>query len=147
MAGAAGANELSIDDILAFFDDSIEAGTLVGEGPGKSGKHRHKALRNMLASSGNLLDEGLVDAACDQLLDALERTDDRFPPPDFVSGEAAIGLSDLILTLRIGIGCDIVILAAGEGGSPPARCRSKRSLALVRRVRAKSRRTMETCLS
>lgn len=113
--GSAGASNLSIDDILAFFDNSMEVGTLVGEGPGKSGRHRQEALRNMLASAGNLLDQGADDDACDQLFDAFERTDDRFPPPDFVSGDAAVGLSDLILTLRIEIGCDIAILAPGEG--------------------------------
>ena len=43
--------------------------------------------------------------SCLQLLDAYYRCDGEFPPPDFVVGEAAKELSNLILELMKEPGC------------------------------------------
>ncbi len=85
-----------IMDILNFIDDSVAAGTLEGSGPGSSGTGRLNALKNQIEAAGDLFGDGLVAEGCDQLLDALERTDGEFPPPDFVEGHVAAELELLI---------------------------------------------------
>ena len=70
---------------LAFFDASTANGSLVGEGPGNSGKGRLKAVRNMIVAAVDAVGGG----ACAPLLQALRRTDGTQPPPDFVSGGAS----------------------------------------------------------
>jgi len=90
---------VSIADILAFFDASIADGTLVGEGPGYSATGRLHALRNMIEAAGELIEDGLIEEAYQQLIDAYYRCDGLFPPPDFVSGPAASTLAGMILDL------------------------------------------------
>lgn len=90
---------VSVADILAFFDASITDGTLFGEGHGNSAGGRLNALRNMLEAAGDLIEDGLIEEACQQLMDAYYRCDGLFPPPDFVSGPAASTLADMILDL------------------------------------------------
>lgn len=98
--------EATIEDILAFFDESVEIGDLEGSGPGNSGRGRLKALRNMLKAAKDLIDAGDYEAACEQLFDAYNRCDGEFPPPDFVSGEATLVLSEKILRLMDSLGCE-----------------------------------------
>jgi hypothetical protein len=95
----------SIADILAFFDESVAGGSLYGNGPGRSGEARKKALRNMIEAAGDLIDDGYTETACWQLLDAYERCDGLFPPPDFVNGPAAATLRQMILDLMGELGC------------------------------------------
>ena len=102
---AVGPPQQQIADILAFFDSSVQAGTLTGNGPGNSGAGRRNALRNMLTAAGNLIQQGRIADACQQLLDALNRTDGNSLPPDFVTGSAAADLAQRIRTLRATLGC------------------------------------------
>jgi hypothetical protein len=97
----------ALGTILVFFDASVIAGTLVGSGPGSSGPERLSALRNTLEAAGDLIDGGQIGKACNQLLDALLRTDGVFPPPDFVAGTAVPMLASQIQTLRASLGCDV----------------------------------------
>jgi hypothetical protein len=95
----------SIADILAFFDASVADGSLWGDGPGRSGEGRKKALRNMIEAAGDLIEDGYIETACEQLLDAYDRCDGLFPPPDFVNGSAAAALAQMILDLIEELGC------------------------------------------
>lgn len=105
----------AIEAILDFFDTSVANGTLVGSGPGKSAPGRLGALRNMLVSADSQVEAGLD--ACDQLLDAQNRTDGSFPPPDFAKGPAAPKLAELIDGFRADLHCNVVLLPPGEGGT------------------------------
>jgi len=94
-----------IADILAFFDASIAVGTLVGSGNGNSANGRRNALRNMIEAAGDLIQQGRIEDACQQLADAANRTDGAAPPPDFVEGNAAAELEQRLQALRSTIGC------------------------------------------
>ena len=98
-------NPLGVDAILQFFDDSVAAGTLAGNGPGSSADGRKGALRNMIEAAGYLLVDGDIDAACQQLADAYGRCDGLSRPPDFVTGTAAGTLAQMILELMGDLGC------------------------------------------
>jgi hypothetical protein len=95
----------TVDDTLAFFDASVAAGTLVGNGPGKSANGRKGALRNMIIAAGDLIDEGRYEEACQQLWDAYRKCDGDPRPPDFVTGQAADDLADMILGVMDELGC------------------------------------------
>jgi beta propeller repeat protein len=94
-----------IAEILAFFDASVEAGTLKGSGSGNSASGRRKALRNMIEAAGDLIQQGRIEDACRQLADAANRTDSAERPPDFVEGPAAAELRVRIELLRSTLGC------------------------------------------
>jgi hypothetical protein len=94
-----------IADILAFFDDAATSGSLVGTGSGQSGTGRLGALRNMIQTAGEFLSQGDSAQACQQLKEALDRTDGNPNPPDFVSGAAAAQLATMLQALRTSLGC------------------------------------------
>jgi hypothetical protein len=106
----------ALGTILEFFDQSVIDGTLVGNGPGASGPRRLAALRNKLEAAGDLIDAGHTEKACNQLLDALLRTDGVFPPPDFAAGPAAPELATQIQDLRTSMGCDVQCGDVNRGG-------------------------------
>jgi hypothetical protein len=94
------------DDILEFFDESVADGILTGDGPGISADNRLNALENMLEMAGDLIDIGDTEGACVQLGAALNKCDGASPPPDFVAGEAATELHNMILELMDALGCE-----------------------------------------
>ncbi len=94
-----------IADILDFFDDSVEDGSLAGSGSGHSAVHRRDALRNMLEAARDLIDWGDTAGACRQLFDAYLRTDGQALPPDFVTGPAAPVLASQIMELMQTLRC------------------------------------------
>ena len=94
-----------IQATLDFFDESVTQGRLEGEGPGKSAGKRLNALRNMIETAGDLIEEGLLADACEQLQAAYKKTDGEPKPPDFVTGDAASELAILIQDLMTNIGC------------------------------------------
>lgn len=95
-----------IANILAFFDTSVNDGSLVGDGPGNSAEKRLNALRNMVEAAGDLIDNELSEEACQQLLDVYRRMDDQPKPPDFVTGEAVPELASKIQDLMTSLGCE-----------------------------------------
>lgn len=103
--GFATRDTMTIDDTLAFFDASVADGTLVGSGPGNSADGRRRALRNMILLAGDLIEEGRYTEACQQLRDAYGKCDGDPKPPDFVTGEAADDLADMILMVMDALGC------------------------------------------
>jgi hypothetical protein len=58
-----------------------------------------KALRYMLERAEELIDQGFITEAIQQLEDAYERVDGNPKPPDFASGNEASSLAELIKTL------------------------------------------------
>jgi len=94
-----------IADILSFMDAAVAGGTLAGDGPGNSASGRLGALRNMIEAAGSMVASGQYAEACDQLRDALNRTDGNPKPPDFVTGPDAAKLAEMIRTLRTDMGC------------------------------------------
>ena len=107
----------ALGTILEFFDQSVMDVTLVGSGPGASGARRLAALRNKLEAAGDLLDEGEIEDACNQLLDAFLRTDGVFPPPNFASGPAAPDLATQIQNLRTTLDCGVQCGDVNRGGN------------------------------
>lgn len=95
----------SVADILEFFDASVADGSLAGSGPGKSADGRRRALRNMVEAAGDLIEDGAIEDACRQLLDAYKRCDGLPRPPDFVIGPAAPTLAGMILDLMAWLDC------------------------------------------
>ena len=98
--------EPTIDAILDFFDESVEAGTLEGHGRGNSANNRLNNLRKKLLKASDLIEFGDIDGGCAHLSVALKKCDGIAPPPDFVSGEAVEELNNMISELMVELGCD-----------------------------------------
>ncbi len=111
----------ALGTILVFFDQSVTDGTLVGSGPGSSGPMRLAALRNMLESAGELLNNRSPEKACNRLLSALLRTDGVSPPPDFAAGTAASELATQIHNLRTSNGLRCAMWRPGSERRHPLR--------------------------
>ena len=97
-----------IADIIMVIEDGIITGDITPEGPGNSGPGRVGALINMIGAADDLITDGLIADACQQLLDAFKRTDGlsgRGNPPDFISGAGAALVAELIQALRTDLGC------------------------------------------
>ena len=63
----------------------------------------------MILTAGDLIEAGDIAGACEQLLDAYQKTDGigvPDSPPDFVTGEAADDLAAMILDLMTILGCE-----------------------------------------
>ncbi len=94
-----------IEEILDLVDESVEDGTLTGEGPGNSADNRLNALRNKLEDVRRQIEAGRYEDACDQLWSTYRKCDGESRPPDFVTGDAAEDLADMILLLMDDLGC------------------------------------------
>jgi hypothetical protein len=96
-----------IANILAFFDESVEQGTLQGCGVWPCmAKMRLKAFRHMIKATSDLIDGEWYGLACLQLKRILLRCDDEPWPPDFVQGEAVPQLVSMVQELRDSLGCE-----------------------------------------
>jgi len=91
--------EPTVAAVLTFFGAAVADGTLVGNGPGNSADGRKGALRNQIEAAGDLISEGYMDEACEQLMNAYLRCDGLPTPPEFVAGPAAPTLAGMILDL------------------------------------------------
>lgn len=99
---------VTIEEILEFFDSSVEEGILFGNGPVYSAEKRLSALRNIILITASFINKGLIEVACKHLMNAYKRCDSLPPPespPDFVSGPATSDLAVMIQNLRISLGC------------------------------------------
>jgi hypothetical protein len=94
-----------IAGLLSFFDFSATAGTLQGDGPGKSATGRLKALRNMIQTAADFISESNIVEACRQFQDVLDRIDGNPRPPEFASGPAIEELRSRVIELRGALGC------------------------------------------
>jgi hypothetical protein len=119
-------DDITVGDILAFFDQRVLLEKLEGNVPDKSAKkkladktpkgdgsdklaeNRLNALRNMIETAGNLIDSGKIDEACGQLKAAYKKMDGLNTPgssTDFVTGDAVSDLSDMVQELMDELGC------------------------------------------
>jgi HYDIN/CFA65/VesB-like, Ig-like domain/Periplasmic copper-binding protein (NosD) len=114
------------EQAMALLDD-LDAAVASGD---VRGTHRGTlgALRNLIESSGDLLERGWTNAACAQLEAARLRADGEFPPPDFVRGSGVPALAAEIADLRANLGCD---LPPPPQGGPPGCGRGFEMAALV----------------
>ena len=117
--------EISINNIIAFFDTSVASGSITGNGKvktnddspvslqrdiqtgkkNKSADNRLKAFRNMLEGAGQLIADGEMADACDQLESVYGKCDGNDTPPDFVDGYSSQKLAEMIKTFRGNLGC------------------------------------------
>lgn len=104
--GGGGGGSDKIMETINFFDDSVEAEELDGQGPARSADKRLNALRNMLENAAVLIEGDFYEEACDQLWDAYGKCDGDSEPPDLVTGGAAVDLAQMILEVIHELGCE-----------------------------------------
>ena len=97
--GGATTPQDQIEDVIDLLDTSVEDGTIIGIGPGKSANNRLNAFSNMLMEANSLIDAGNFAEASDQLASALKHADGQDKPKDFVAGSALPQLAQLIQDL------------------------------------------------
>ena len=90
---------------IAFYDEQIAAGQIIGLGPGRSGNAQEQLFRNTLTDIEALILEGDDQAACRSLQKAILRIDGASPPPDKVGGPAVSELHSMLLYLMNALGC------------------------------------------
>ena len=120
-------DDITVGDMLAFFDQCVADGSLAGNVPSKSAKkrladktpkgdesdklavNRLNALRNMLETAGHLIDSEKIDEACGQLKSAYKKMDGSNTPgssTDFVTGDEVSELSTMVEDLMDRLGCE-----------------------------------------
>ena len=104
--GLEGAVDEQSTVLEAAGDAAIADGALVGSGSGESAGGRLNAFANIIEASGDLIEAGFIEDACEQLRSALRRVDGDPRPPDFVTGEAAELIATQIEFLRTSLGCE-----------------------------------------
>ena len=92
-------------DLLEFFGDAVDAGTVWGVGPGSSARHRLDAFRHQLIEAASLIDHNAEWSACIALQAARAKADGESRPPDFVAGPAVGELVTRIDEVRDALGC------------------------------------------
>lgn len=96
---------VSIDDLLAFFDQAVADGTLTGVGSGQLAALRLKAMRLALVLADQLVEQEQITWACAELQLAHDLTDGQPRPRDLVTGTAAPALALLLTDVRTALGC------------------------------------------
>jgi hypothetical protein len=97
---------VTIDDILSFFDASVEAGTIDGRGHRPAVKRaRLKITRGMLLATSRFIDRGKIGIACIMLERAYKRCDGLLRPPDLIVGVHVPELATMIQELGACLGC------------------------------------------
>lgn len=89
--------EITIEDVLDFFDAAMDEGTIEGRGKGpKIAEFRLIAMRKLLRAAGVLMENGHNKIACFLLNRADLRSDGLSRPKDFIAGEAVSDLNGMI---------------------------------------------------
>ena len=98
--------DVTITDIIQFFDANVDSGTLFGVGPTNSAQiSKLKVFRKILWDANHLLEEGNIKRACDKLNRAYNICDGLRIPNDFVQGNAVSALSAMISQYISLLGC------------------------------------------
>jgi hypothetical protein len=100
---------LTIEDILAFFDAGVEAGTIQGKGPACSRNAHLKVFKFKLLMVAFFIDKGWDKGACQLLWHAYERSDGQDCPKDWIKNGPGSNdvdeLNAMILQLLSDMGC------------------------------------------
>jgi len=103
---AAQGEPITVEDILAFLDAGVEAGTIQGTGHHpRMSEVRLKLFKALLLKVGSHIDDDRMRAACWRLKRAYLRSDGQSRPFDFVKGDDVPELNAMILQLRADLGC------------------------------------------
>ena len=97
---------ITIEDILSFFDVSVDEGTIEGQGRRWVAKWQLNRFRGMILIAGIFIDNGYNRMACWQLEIAEKYCDGIRMPPDLIVGEAVAELNAMILQLMADMGCE-----------------------------------------
>ena len=103
--GVPASGPLTIEDILAFFDAGVEAGTIQGKGPACSRDAHLKVFKFKLLMVAFFIDKGWDKGACKLLWHAYERSDNQDCPKDWIRGQDVDELNAMILQLLSDMGC------------------------------------------
>ena len=95
-----------VDAILTFINQSVDLGTLVGAGNGKSASKHMNSLINMIEASGDLIANGYIEEACQQLQNAYMHSDGEKRPNDFVAGVNVPTVAEMILNMMESMECE-----------------------------------------
>jgi len=102
---AAPGEPVTIDDILDFFDASVNAETLEGRGRGWLAKLRLCIMRGMLVIAGEFIENEQTNYACYMQKRAYKRCDGQRRPYDFIIGESVPELANMISDLMCSLDC------------------------------------------
>ena len=98
--------EEQIANILTFFEQSVAEGNLEGRGNRRwLAKRRVMLMRKALQRAAILIERGRAGAACWKLQWAFKHCDGQPRPSDYVTGNAAPELANMIQDLRDSLGC------------------------------------------
>jgi hypothetical protein len=97
--------QMTVNDVLGFFDDAVDDGYLKGSGRGKSADNRLRALRKMIEVVGSLIGDELIDEACDKLQSICKKIDGLDKPQDFAEGDYLSALHARLQEIMVSIGC------------------------------------------
>lgn len=96
----------TIEDILAFFDAGVDAGTIEGRGQRPGQKRAHlKIFKFKLIMAAIFLEHGWDKGACKLLERSYAFSDDQNGPRDLIEGSAVLELNNMILELMTDLGC------------------------------------------
>jgi hypothetical protein len=96
-----------IDELIKYFDESVEDGTIVGRGRIPCiANFKLWLFRQTLETAKYYIENDKMDCACKTLNLAFLRCDGEPRPIDYVEGEAVFDLADMILELMDELGCD-----------------------------------------
>lgn len=108
----------TIDDILEFFDTSVENETLKGRGTGWFAELRLRLMRQLLVFAGESIERDRIKIAYFLLKRAHKRCDGEPWPPDFVEGEATEELAEMIVDLMERIAVTQITTDPANDGAP-----------------------------
>jgi len=92
--------EANIATLLKLFDESVESGTLTGNGKGKSADNRLRTLKSMIMEAGKMIENGDITAACNKLRNISGKKLDSF-----AAGDAVPKLKDMIQRIMDDLKC------------------------------------------
>jgi len=92
-------------DIIAFYNQSVADGSLEGNGQGNSAENKLDVFGEMLAKAEAMIDDGNLNAACNNLRTIYEKCNGDPDPKDFIGGESTSELASNTLNLMESIEC------------------------------------------
>jgi len=97
----------TIENILTFFDESVEQENIYGRGTGWLAQLRLRIMRKLLEISGEFIEKDRLNTACFILKRANTLCDgELLPREDLVEGSATVELANMIEELIAYLGCE-----------------------------------------